>query len=155
MQLEAVHFSVHAKLCFRPKGILTEGDDDRLLGLADDSRSGRLRPIGASFVEVLRFHLTTVFGLIPWRRASDESLAFDDPGDLFAGGINARSGQYLAPALTPAVLSAIAEGRELPTDKELEIKRRREVGAETLCIAAGGSSPSEVNLGSDRQPAQP
>ena len=31
---------------------------------------GNFGPIGASLVEVLRFHLRTVFGLIPWRPAS-------------------------------------------------------------------------------------
>jgi hypothetical protein len=31
---------------------------------------GVFGPIGASLVEVLRLHFATVFGLIPWRRAS-------------------------------------------------------------------------------------
>ena len=46
------------------QGMAAEGDDDRLFALAQNRR------FGASLVEVLRLHLTTVFGLIPWRRAS-------------------------------------------------------------------------------------
>jgi len=68
---------------------------------------------------------------------SDESLAFDDPGDSRASGVNARSGEYLAPALKATTLSAIAEGRELTEAEKLEIKRRQQAGAATLGVAAG------------------
>ena len=68
---------------------------------------------------------------------SDESLAFDDPGDSRASGVNARNGEYLAPALAAAALSAIAEGRELTAAEALEVKRRQQAGAKTLGVAAG------------------
>lgn len=67
----------------------------------------------------------------------DEALAFDDPGEVRASGVNARSGEYLAPALEAGVLSAIAEGRELTYTEILEIKRRQQAGAATLGVAAG------------------
>ena len=67
----------------------------------------------------------------------DEVLEFDDPGEVRASGINVRSGDYLAPALDAAALSAIAEGRELTDAELLEIKRRRQAAVETLGVAAG------------------
>src|ERR1700720_3565398 len=67
----------------------------------------------------------------------DEALAFDDPGEVRANGVNARSGENLAPALRAAALSAIAEGREPTPAEALEIKRRQQAGAATLGVAAG------------------
>jgi hypothetical protein len=68
---------------------------------------------------------------------SDESLAFDDSGEMVATGVNARDGKYLAPTLSSAVLSAIAEGRTPTAAEILEIKRRQQADAKTLGVAAG------------------
>jgi hypothetical protein len=67
----------------------------------------------------------------------DEALAFEDPGEVRASGVNVRTGEYLTPALYAAVLGAIAEGRELTDAERLEIKRRQQAGAATLGVAAG------------------
>ena len=67
----------------------------------------------------------------------DEALAFEDVREVRASGVNARTGEYLTPALDAAVLGAIAEGRELTDAERLEIKRRQQAGAVTLGVAAG------------------
>lgn len=67
----------------------------------------------------------------------DEALAFDDRADVCASGVNVRSGNYLAPVLEAAALSAIAEGRKLSEAEMLEIKRRQQAGGATLGVAAG------------------
>jgi hypothetical protein len=65
----------------------------------------------------------------------DDALAFDDPGEVRASGVNARSGQYLAPLLAASELSAIAEGRELSKAELLEIRRREQAGKESFGFA--------------------
>jgi len=59
----------------RQQGMLAEGNDDRIFALAQKPsislNLARSPSTGwCTLVEVLRLHLTTVFGLIPWRRAS-------------------------------------------------------------------------------------
>jgi hypothetical protein len=67
----------------------------------------------------------------------DEALAFDDPAEVRANGVNVRSGGYLAPVLGADALSAIAEGREPTAAEALEIQRRQQAGPGTLGVAAG------------------
>jgi hypothetical protein len=77
----------------------------------------------------------------------DEALAFDDPAEVRANGVNVRSGGYLAPALGAAALSAIAEGREPTAAEALEIKRRQQAGAGTLGVAAGTDENDLAQVG--------
>lgn len=65
----------------------------------------------------------------------DEALAFDDPGEARASGVNARSGRYLAPVLAASELSAIAEGRELSAAEVFEIRRRQQKSAGSFGFA--------------------
>ncbi len=60
----------------------------------------------------------------------DDELAFDDPGEVRASGVNAKDGTYLTPVLAASELSAIAEGRELSAAEVREIRRRQQANAE-------------------------
>ncbi len=54
----------------RQQGVPTKGNDDRLSPIDSTVDFGSRGPVGKSATELRLFHLATVFGLIPYRRAS-------------------------------------------------------------------------------------